>query len=280
MTRSLEKKRLTLRETGEASADEARARIPWVVYQAAFGILLVSAWQFTSGRLIDSVFVSSPGAVWARLVDFFVAGEIWPHFRTTVFEFITAYIVGAFGGIVFGIILGRSVRISKIVEPYILALYAIPKIALAPLFIIWFGIGTAPKIAIGAIACFFLVFVNVYAGLRAIDEEYINLARIMGADGAFLTRTVIAPAAAPHMMIGLRTGIPYAMIGVIVGEFIVAQRGLGYLVARAGQLFDSATLFAAILVLIAVVMVSTTLVAALERRVIAWRPVSETRVEI
>ncbi len=251
-----------------------------VVYQATLAVLLVVLWQFSSGRFIKEIFVSSPSLVAARLVDMFASGLIWQHLQTTMIEFGAGYAIGAMLGVTLGLALARTQFLADLLEPYIMAFYSIPKIAIAPLFIIWLGINLSPKIAIAAISAFFLVFVNSYSGVRNINEEFVNLARIMGASRSKITRRVLLPAAAPDILLGLRTSVPYAMIGAIIGEFIASNQGLGYLILQAAQLFDSASLFAGIIVLVTLVASVTQSLAWLERQVIRWRPVVDTKVAL
>jgi NitT/TauT family transport system permease protein len=150
--------------------------------------------------------------------------------------------------------------------------YGIPKIALAPLFIIWFGIGLWSKVALASTMVFFLVFYNVYAGVRAVDRDLVALARVMGADERQLGRHIYLPAATPYILLGLRMAIPYAVIGVIVGEFTSATRGLGLFIHYASDTYDPAGVFAGIAILLAFVMAAGSLASRLERRLLRWRP--------
>ncbi len=254
--------------------------LPLPLWQLILGIVLLVAWQFASGRLVKELFISSPIKVSARLVEMFTTGYIWIHLQTTIIEFGVGYLIGAVAGIVLAVLLARTRFLADLLEPYIMAFYSIPKIAIAPLFIIWLGINLSPKIAIAAISALFLVFVNAYSGIRNINEEYVNLARIMGAKDRQLVWRILLPAAAPDILLGLRTSVPYAMIGAVIGEFIASSRGLGYVILQAAQLFDSASLFAGMLVLVGVVTTATQSLSWLERQVIRWRPVAETKVAI
>src|SRR3984957_13025048 len=183
------------------------------------GIALLLFWQWASGRLIKEIYVSKPTAVAERLYELFASGEIYPHLWTTGQELVFGYVIGVAGGVLGGYALGRSPRLARIFEPYVMAFYGVPKIALAPLFIIWFGIGMGSKIALASIMVFFLVFYNVYSGVRSVDRELVNLTLVMGANQRQLTYHVYFPAAAPYVMLGMRMAVPYSVIGVIVGEF-------------------------------------------------------------
>jgi NitT/TauT family transport system permease protein len=228
-------------------------------------------WQWSAGRLIKEIYVSKPTAVAERLYELFSSGEIYPHLWTTGQELVLGYVIGVTGGILGGYALGRSPRLARIFEPYVMAFYGVPKIALAPLFIIWFGIGIWSKIALAAIMVFFLVFYNVYSGVRGVDREQINLALVMGANQRQLTYHVYFPAAAPYVILGMRMAVPYSVIGVIVGEFTSSTQGLGLFIHEASSTYDPAGVFAGIVILLAFVIVANTLASRLERRFLRWK---------
>lgn len=255
-------------------------KIPMLAYQVGLGVIILALWEFASGRLVRELFVSSPLSVGERLIELLSTAEGWLHIQTTLVEFGVGYVLGSAAGLVVGVLLGRMQFLASLLEPYMLGFYSIPKIALAPLFIVWLGIGLSPKIAIAAFSAFFLVFVNSFSGIRNLNEEFLNLARLMGSSRAFIVRRVMLPCAAPHILLGLRTAVPYAMVGAVVGEFIASNRGLGHLVLRSAQLFDPATLFAGIILIVAIVMGVTKSLILLERRIVRWRQVSETRVQV
>jgi NitT/TauT family transport system permease protein len=234
-------------------------------------VAILVFWQWSAGRLIKEIYVSKPTAVAERLYELFSSGEIYPHLWTTGQELVLGYVIGVTGGILGGYALGRSPRLARIFEPYVMAFYGVPKIALAPLFIIWFGIGIWSKIALAAIMVFFLVFYNVYTGVRAVDREQINLALVMGANQRQLTYHVYFPAAAPYVILGMRMAVPYSVIGVIVGEFTSSTQGLGLFIHEASSTYDPAGVFAGIVILLAFVIVANTLASRLERRFLRWK---------
>jgi NitT/TauT family transport system permease protein len=234
-------------------------------------IAILAFWQWSAGRLIKEIYVSKPTAVVARLYELFSSGEIYPHLWTTGQELVLGYIIGVTSGILGGYALGRSPRLASVFEPYVMAFYGVPKIALAPLFIIWFGIGIWSKIALAAIMVFFLVFYNVYSGVRTVDREQINLALVMGANQRQLTYHVYFPAAAPYVILGMRMAVPYSVIGVIVGEFTSSTQGLGLFIHEASSTYDPAGVFAGIVILLAFVIAANTLASRLERRFLRWK---------
>ena len=235
------------------------------------GIALIAFWQWASGRLIKELYVSKPTAVVERLYELFSSGEIFPHLWITGQELVLGYVIGVGAGIVGGYALGRSPRLSAIFEPYVMAFYGVPKIALAPLFIIWFGIGMWSKVALAAIMVFFLVFYNVYSGVKSVDRELVNLAKVMGANERQLTTHVYLPAASPYVVLGMRMAIPYSVIGVIVGEFTSSMQGLGLFIHEASATYDPAGVFAGITILLAFVITANFLAGRLERRLLRWR---------
>lgn len=235
-------------------------------------LVLLAFWEWASGRLIREMYVSRPSAVAARLWELFAGGEILPHLWVTFQELAAGYLLGLVAGAICGYALGRSPRASRIFEPYVMAFYGIPKIALAPLFIVWFGIGMGSKIALAALMVFFLVFYNVFMGVRGVDRELVSLARIMGASERQLTRHVYVPAAMPFIIMGMRMALPYSVIGVIVGEFTSSIKGLGLYIHQASSTYDPAGVFAGIAILLAFIVVANHLAARIEARLLRWRP--------
>ena len=221
------------------------------------GLALLGLWQYASGRWVRTIYLSRPTDVAARLVEMFASGEIQPHLWVTLQELTLGYVLGVGAGIACGYALGRAPRVASVFEPYLMAFYGIPKIALAPLFIIWFGIAIWSKVALAGTMVFFLVFYSVYAGVRAVDREMVDLARVMGATQRQLTRHVYLPAAGPAMLLGMRMAIPYSVIGVIAGEFTSSTKGLGLFINNASATYDPA---------------AGSLAGLLERRLLRWRP--------
>jgi NitT/TauT family transport system permease protein len=236
------------------------------------GIVLLLFWQWASGRLIRTIYVSRPSDIALRLYQAFATGEILPDLATTAEELVLGYVVGVALGVLGGYVLGRTPRLAAVFEPYVMAFYGIPKIALAPLFIIWFGIGLWSKVALAATMVFFLVFYNVYMGVRSVDRELVSLTQLMGASESQLSRHVYLPAAAPFVIMGMRMAIPYSVIGVIVGEFTSSVQGLGLFISQASANYDPAGVFAGIAILLLFVVLANAGAARLEKRLLRWRP--------
>ena len=236
------------------------------------GIVMLVFWQLASGHLIRTLYVSKPTDIAVRLYQMFASGEILPDLAVTGQELVISYIVGVTFGLLLGYWLGRSPRAAAIFEPYIMAFYGIPKIALAPLFIIWFGIGIWSKVALAGTMVFFLVFYNIFTGVRSVSREMVDLALVLGANERQLSRHIYLPAAAPFIFLGMRMAIPFAVIGVIVGEFTSALKGLGLFINYAASTYDPAGVFAGIIILLVFVLAANSGANMLERRLLKWRP--------
>ncbi len=255
----------------EEELGAARRRRMLLIAQIGVGIGILAFWQIASGWLIDGFFISSPDAVAAQLWRWFSSGSIWGNLYQTLYAMVFGFAIGAFIGFCLGLLFGRSETIATIFDPYVTALYCIPKIALAPLFIMWFGIGIESKIAMSATVVFFLVFLNTYSGVRDVNRVFINAARIMGANEWQLMRIVITPSAAAWVLAGLKVSVPYALIGVVVGEFMSSNRGIGYLIAQASGLYNTAGVFAGLVILSVIGATMSAGVKRLERHVLRWR---------
>lgn len=260
----------------QRAAEAPAPRIGGVIVRALLpllpGIAFLAFWEWASGRLIREMYVSRPSDVAVRLYELFARGEILPHLWVTAQELVLGYTIGLIVGTVAGYGLGRSPTLRRIFEPYIMAFYGIPKIALAPLFIIWFGIGIWSKVALAALMVFYLIFFNVYMGVRNVDRELVDLARVMGANPRQLSRYVYLPATMPHIIMGMRMALPYSVIGVIVGEFTSSTKGLGLFINQASATYDPAGVFAGIAILLLFIVVMNHLAGRLERRALRWRP--------
>ena len=251
------------------------------------GVVVLGLWQgLAEAKILNPLLFSTPLNVIARL-GAFLGGEviysrtIYNHLAITLEEMAVGYVVGAALGMAVGFALARSHTLSRIFEPYILATYSVPKIALAPLFVLTLGIGITSKWGVVTMEVFFLVFFNTFSGVRNINEEFVQLARVMGARKSQVTRRIILPASLPFIMTGLKMGVPFAMIGAIIGEFIASNQGLGWLILYSASNFDASGLFAAILILVIVVWLLGQLLARVEARTLRWQPVrQDTSVQI
>jgi NitT/TauT family transport system permease protein len=259
----------------EAGARARSLRVPataWILIgRLLIVVVLIAAWQLFSGRIVPAYLISSPTAVGHRLVDLFTSGDVWPDLWITTQELLIGYVVGVVGGVVVGVVLGTSRIAAALIEPLLAALNSIPKIALAPLFLLWFGIGLGSKIAIAAMTVFFVMFYNVYMGMGTIPNGLVNTLQIMGASRRTMVRQLVLPQLTVPILAGLKAGVSFAMIGVVVGEFVAADHGLGYYVRNSTDLFDSPGVYAGIILLMLLVLIGVGLVTLLERRLLRWR---------
>jgi NitT/TauT family transport system permease protein len=262
-----------------ARAKAAPSRTAVAFTRLGILVFILGAWEFgVHGQNVT--FFSRPTLVAQQLIALLGSGQIYPHIRTTLSEIVIGYLIGSLAGLALGFLLGRSRFLSDVFQPYIMAFYSIPKIAVAPLFIIWFGLGIQSKIAIVVLSAFFLVFFNTFAGMQGLNQDFINLARLMGATKTQTIFRVILPAAAPSILIGLRMAVPYAVIGAIIGEFIGSNQGLGYFILYAAQTFDASSLFAGIIILVSIVFLVNQGLMAVERRALRWRPTEQTAIQV
>jgi NitT/TauT family transport system permease protein len=233
--------------------------------------LLVS-WELLSGRVLDPFFVSSPTRVYRAFVHLLLEEDLLVHAQYTTIETVAGFLIGSAAGILLAFLLTSLGRLYEMTEPIIVALYGIPRTALAPLFIMWFGIGITSKIVIAALFVFFVVFMNTVAGIRGASPQLVDLVRLMGANGGDVLVKVIMPSAMPYILTALRIVVPTAMIGAIVGEFISAQRGLGFLISRSTFEFSTHAAFAGIFALMVVVVLMNAAIGYIERPLMRWRP--------
>jgi NitT/TauT family transport system permease protein len=237
------------------------------------GFLLL--WQFASGRWIEPFLISSPSRIFASLVTGFQSGDLLQHTWVTFTEIAIGFPLGAITGIALGYWFGRSRVLAEVFEPIIIALNGIPRTALAPLFIVWLGIGIWSKVGVVFLLTFFLNFFNTYTGMRQMDQEYVDLARLMRVRGLKLTFRVILPAISPYVFTGIRTSIPFSVIGAIVGEFIAATEGVGFFIRLSAGIFRTADVFVGIIVLMFLVIIMDKIAGMIEKRVLRWQTQSE-----
>ena len=253
----------------------SRARL--FAYRLIFGLVLLALWEFSSGRLIDPFWVSSPSLVFRYLYGVIADGTIFGHLAVTLYETFSGFFVGALFGIGLGFALGRRETLAQVLDPYVVAFNGIPRIALAPLFIIWFGIGPTSKVILVVSVVFFLTFFNTFAGVKGVDAELKNILRIMGATERQILMKVTLPAIVPWITTGLKISLPYAIVAAVVGEFIAAGKGLGYLINYNTSLFSTTGALGGILVLALVVVVCNEAITRTESYLLRWRPKEEAK---
>ena len=236
------------------------------------GVSFLAAWEAISGPVIDKFWLSRPSDIavylWTSILNGQLPKDLYLSLRATA----VGYFYGAVGGLSLGLLLAQSENIANIIRPYILAVYGIPRIALAPVFILWFGIGITSKEMMAAMATFLLVFFNTYEGIRAADLDLKNVAKVLGASRWQLFFHVTLPNASPWIIAGLRIAIPQALVAAVVAEFIASMAGLGYRIMETTNTLNTAGTMSGILVLMTVVLILNTLLDRIENHVLRWRP--------
>jgi len=233
---------------------------------------LVPPFMFENDRQA-AFFFGEPLKIFARIWTWFVAdADIYKHLWVTLVETLLAFGIGAAGGLAAGLWLALSPVASAILEPYIKALNSMPRIILAPIFAVWFGLGIASKVALGVTLVFFIVFFNVYQGVKEVSPVVLANARMLGASQRQLLRHVYLPSATSWVFSSLHTSVGLAFVGAVVGEYLGSSQGVGYLILQAEGTFDINTVMAGILVLTAFALALDAGVGRIERRLMKWQP--------
>lgn len=241
------------------------------VGRAVLIAVILGIWAYASGRWLDAESVSDPISVLGALADLIATGRLWPELWQTVLEVFSGYFAGAIAGAALAFAFAMVPGAERVMRPFLVALYSIPKIALAPLIVMWFGLGIAPKIILSGMFVFFIVFMNAVAGIHSVNQHHVNIIRVMGASRSAIMLKVVLPTMIPFLVLGLRVSIPEAMTGAVIGEFISASKGLGYLVYSASNELNTAVSLAALVVLVLVVALADFGLGALER-LLPWQP--------
>ena len=270
----------------EAAAHKAIAARKRTVlfWQVAILVAIVAIWEIGARvGFIDPFFYASPSAIGSRLYEWATEGttegSLWFNLGVTMEEALIGFFTGSIAGIVVGVGLGQNKLLSDILSVYIKAINSIPRVVLAPIFIMIMGLGLASKVALAFIMVFFVVFANAFQGVREADRDMIANARILGASDWKVTREVIIPSAMSWIFASLHVSFSFAIIaatlsviGAIVGEFVGARYGIGQLISIAKGTFDAAGMFAAIVLVMIVTLVAEYLMTLVENRLAKWRP--------
>ncbi|MEC3981908.1 ABC transporter permease [Amycolatopsis sp. H20-H5] len=254
-----------------------RRRNVWLL-RLAIVVAWLGSWELTATYWIDPFFYSKPSRIWQRLVEWFTQGtdfgSIWYQILVTVEEAVIGFVIGAVLGVVFGVILGRSAYLADVLSPFIKAANALPRIVLAALFVIWFGLGLESKVATVIVLVFFAVFFNAFTGAREVDRNLIDNARILGASRRQVLGSIVLPSATSWILSSLHVAFGFALIGAVVGEYTGAKYGLGFLIANAQGTFDTAGVYAGMLIITVVALAAEWGISTLENRLLRWRPPS------
>jgi NitT/TauT family transport system permease protein len=243
-----------------------------LAWRVVVGVSLLTLWQvLVSLQVLDAFFVSRPSAIAQRVIDWTLSGSIWRHLATTLEESLLGLLIGSALGIALGFALGRSPFLARVLDPYITMLNAVPRVVLAPLFLLWFGLGIWSKVALAVSLVFFVMFFNTYQGVRDADRVLVDNVRMLGAAERQLVRHVLVPSALTWIFSSLHTSLGFAMVGAVVGEYLGSTRGLGYVISQAEGTFDTTGVFAGMTVLAVVVVILSAGVTRLERWLLRWK---------
>jgi NitT/TauT family transport system permease protein len=259
------------------------SRVTLVALQGLVAIVTVVLWYVLStytvfGHMVlPPFFFSNPLDVAKQVVTWFATGVIWKHLWITLWESILAFVIGSLGGVLVGFWFARQPRTAAVFDPYVKMVNALPRVVLAPIFTLWLGLGIWSKVALGVTLVFFIVFFNVYQGVKEVSLTVLANARMLGMNDRQLMRHVYWPSALSWMFSSLHTSVGFAVVGAVVGEYLGSAAGLGYLIQQAEGIFDVAGVFAGMFVLAAFVLVIDAGVSIVERRLLVWRPVAEAR---
>ncbi|MER8086372.1 ABC transporter permease [Streptomyces sp. NPDC094048] len=269
---------VTKTERTQARARAARNR-KYLVLGSRVAVLLavIGLWEWLARTaVIDPFNFSMPSKIWEQIrtwvVDGTAQGSLWEQIWYTLYEALLGWVIGVIAGVLLGIALGRVRFAADVLGPYIKVLNALPRIVLAPIFLIWFGLGPASKVASAVVLVFFPVFFNAFQGAREVDRNLVANSRILGASNRQVTLQVVIPSATSWIFTSLHVSFGFALIGAIVGEYIGATKGLGLLVAASQGTFNAAGVYAAMVILAIVALLAEGLLTFLEKRLFRWKP--------
>jgi len=266
---------MTSRETALAIPEPSpvwRGQFAITAGRIGLALALLAAWKLGADA-VGSLYVADPIGVFQRILSDTLSGGLLRHVYVTLRLSATGFAIGCGFGVALPFLLRRMPRLTRAVEPYIMASVGVPKYALVPLFILWFGIDDAPKLWLVGLLVFYPIFIAVFAGIRNVDRGLISMARVVGASEAAISREVIWNSLLPFFFAALKIALPRAISAAIIGEFLVGNEGLGYMIEYSRQNFDTTGVFAGVVVAMALVLVINAALARVDRRLNAWRPV-------
>lgn len=234
------------------------------------GLLLLA--QVLSGRYVSKLIIPSPSDIWTSALTWISTGYLWHHLQATLLTLAAGFLIGALSAFILAIALTELPRAGRFAEPYVIALSVIPAIALVPLLVVWLGLGLETKIAMGAIATFFTVFVTAYDGFKNADAKLLELSTLLQATRWQRLRHFLVWSASPFFFSGAKLALPKAGLAIVAAEFLAGNRGLGFAILKAGNVLDIGGLFVGIITLTVLILVLSWGLLALERSVLSWVP--------
>ena len=251
----------------------SQANIRLRAAQVGLLVALFLLWYgLTETEILAPFFFGNPLLVLQRIAEWFVSGKIFPHLAITLLETVLAFVLGTLLGLAVGLWLALSPLAARLLDPYLKAFNAMPRIILAPIFAMWFGLGIWSKVLLGVTIVFFVVFFAVYHGVKDVSQVVLNNARMLVASKRDLLWHVYLPSATAWVFSSLHTAVGMAFVGAVVGEYLGSSRGVGYLILQAEGSFDINTVFAGVLVLTVFALLLDKVVTIAEKRLLVWRP--------
>lgn len=242
-----------------------------------FGIGCLAIWQWAHTRL-GTEWIAGPAEILSRAAELARTGELWVHVWVTFGEALLGFLIGGSAGVLLPFLLRLSPRLTRALDPYLAAAMGVPKLSLAPLLILWFGIGLMSKVVFVGALVFFLLFFNGLAGVQSVDSRLVSMARVAGGREWVITREIIWHTALPFIFAGLKVALPRAISAAVVGEFIAAEAGLGYYINNARSMADTVGIFTGVVLVTALVIVVNGVLELVQARSLAWRPVDRDMV--
>ena len=260
--------------TSTAAARISRERVRLYAYQAILFVCILLTWQVVSRfEILPPYILGEPLAVFSQLISWALSSKFYIHIGVTLLETVLAFVIGLVLGILAGLFLGLNRTASLLFDPYLKAFNAMPRVVLVPIFIVWFGLGIWSKVALGVTLVFFIVFFNVFQGVRDVNQVVLANARMLGANRQQLLRKVYLPSATSWVFSSLHASVGMAFAGAVIGEYMGSARGLGYLILQAESVFDINAVFAGIVLLTIFALVLDTIVTVIETKFVKWKPV-------
>lgn len=241
--------------------------------QVALTVGFFGAWEgLTAVGFLDPFFTSRPSSIVGQLAEWVRTGYLWEHVAITLFETLVAFAVAGILGVTVGYAMGVNDTLARVFHPFMGIANAIPKVTLGPILILWFGVGILPKIVLGVLIVFFIVFYNTFTGVRSVERVLVDNVRVLGARRVDVARHVLIPSALSWIFSSLQTSVGFAVVGAVVAEYLAASRGIGYLIQSAEASFDSTGVMAGFVILALFVLAVQALIAPVERYMLRWKP--------
>src|SRR3954469_7545392 len=257
--------------TGPARAAAWRRQLVLNGWRLLLAAVLLVAWEVAATTVTTPFWISQPSRVFGRLVSLMASGLLFWHVAATLQAALLGLALGGAVGVALGLALGARPRSAEVLDPLVMGLNSLPRVALAPLFIIWFGIGLPSKVILAFSLVVFPVLINAYQGVRGVDRDLVDMLRTMRASPWQIAWRVTIPSTLPWIFAGLRIGLGMSLIGAVVGELVASNRGIGYYVESAAANFDTTGVFAGLVILIVLTIALSELMKLAEARLFRWK---------